>query len=394
MCYGSGNKWGGMIGVSAGDGQNCLLSSLSESGSMKNAADILFILPVSRLPDGVSCSPSGALSGVPTLAGTSIVSFVVQDRVGSVARRDLGIVVLANANKRPVIDSCTPASGSYAMLEETNQFFQVVAHDPEAGGLTYSWTWDGASVGGDSGSYTHFTVWGDAGMHTLRCHVSDSLWTNVVFAEWNVTVSNHELIVTTESLPDGMEMVPYNFALQATNGPHPYVWSVAPPIAAWGDNWGGQCDVPTGLTDVVAIAAGWEHNLTLKSDRTVVAWGDNGGGQCDVPPELTDVVAVSVGAWHSLALKSDGTVVAWGSSETGAIDIPQDIGGVARISSGYNHVLALRSGLPEGLSCSEEGVVSGIPILAGTSLVSFVVHDDVGVSASKTLRIAISANPE
>ena len=73
-----------------------------------------------------------------------------------------------------------------------------------------------------------------------------------------------------------------------------------------------QCDVPSGLKDVVAIEAGGSHSLALKEDGTVVAWGWNEYHQCDVPSGLKDVVAIEAGDSHSLALKEDGTVVAWG----------------------------------------------------------------------------------
>jgi len=51
--------------------------------------------------------------------------------------------------------------------------------------------------------------------------------------------------------------------------------------------------------------------MALKADGTVVAWGDNGEGQADVPAGLTDVIAIAAGLSHSVALKSYGTVVAW-----------------------------------------------------------------------------------
>ena len=41
------------------------------------------------------------------------------------------------------------------------------------------------------------------------------------------------------------------------------------------------------------IAGGDYHSLALKSDGTVVAWGDNVDHQCDIPPGLTNVVAVA-----------------------------------------------------------------------------------------------------
>ncbi len=45
---------------------------------------------------------------------------------------------------------------------------------------------------------------------------------------------------------------------------------------AWGCGTGGdlgQCNVPSGLSGVTAISAGYAHSLALKRDGTVVAWG-------------------------------------------------------------------------------------------------------------------------
>lgn len=83
--------------------------------------------------------------------------------------------------------------------------------------------------------------------------------------------------------------------------------------------------MPPTLSNVIAISAGYRHNLAVKSDGTVVAWGDNGHGQCNVPPTLNNVVDVAAGTYHSLALKSDGTVVAWGyASSAGETAVPAE----------------------------------------------------------------------
>lgn len=54
-------------------------------------------------------------------------------------------------------------------------------------------------------------------------------------------------------------------------------------VVAWGDNIDGQTTVPSGLSNVVAIAAGGEHSLALTADGRVVAWGYNSYGQTTVP---------------------------------------------------------------------------------------------------------------
>ncbi|HZR18648.1 MAG TPA: hypothetical protein VFE51_15250, partial [Verrucomicrobiae bacterium] len=79
-------------------------------------------------------------------------------------------------------------------------------------------------------------------------------------------------------------------------------------IVAWGDNGGGQLNIPTGLSNVVSLAAGRYHSLGLLSDGTVAAWGSDMYGQLDVPVGLSNVVAIAAGDSDCLALKSDGTV--------------------------------------------------------------------------------------
>jgi alpha-tubulin suppressor-like RCC1 family protein len=93
------------------------------------------------------------------------------------------------------------------------------------------------------------------------------------------------------------------------------------------------------LTNVVAVAAGWCHNLALTSDGKVWAWGYNhcgelgngesGSGSYRSTPvqvkgeggvgTLTGVVAVAGGFEHSLALKSNGEVWAWGLNDYGQL---------------------------------------------------------------------------
>ncbi|MFJ2349986.1 Ig-like domain repeat protein [Streptomyces antimycoticus] len=114
-------------------------------------------------------------------------------------------------------------------------------------------------------------------------------------------------------------------------------------VTAWGRNDSGQADIPAGLGHVVAIATHRDHNLASISDGTVVAWGSNTNGEAAVPQGLTGVVAVAAGSTHSMALRSDGTVVAWGSDLMGQVDVPSGLTDVVAIDAGGHHSVAVKS---------------------------------------------------
>ena len=100
------------------------------------------------------------------------------------------------------------------------------------------------------------------------------------------------------------------------------------------------------LTEVIAVEAGTEFSVALKSDGSVIAWGNNNYGQCTVPSEaLSDVTSISCGLFHVLALKSNGSVISWGSQSAnnyGQGNIPTIAqSGVTAIAAGQFHSLAL-----------------------------------------------------
>ena len=169
-------------------------------------------------------------------------------------------------------------------------------------------------------------------------------------------------------------------------------------VSATGDNSAGQCNVPAGLTGVVAVATGesssmalksdgtvveWgslsmgtapaglsnvvaiarggNHALALKSNGTVVAWGDNSFGQRTIPAGLTNVIAIAGSDNASFALKSDGTVIAWGRTDTGECNVPANLSGVIALAAGGGGAVALKwdgtvvgwgywANVPEGLA--------------------------------------------
>ena len=116
-------------------------------------------------------------------------------------------------------------------------------------------------------------------------------------------------------------------------------------VRAWGDNRFGQTNVPAGLREVIAVAAGQgarsAHALALRANGTVVSWGDNTFTQAQPPPGLGDVIAIAAGEFHSLALTRNGRVVAWGNRGSPAAIVPENLPPAKAIAAGASFNLAL-----------------------------------------------------
>jgi Concanavalin A-like lectin/glucanases superfamily/Bacterial Ig domain/FG-GAP-like repeat/Regulator of chromosome condensation (RCC1) repeat/Immunoglobulin domain/IPT/TIG domain len=146
-------------------------------------------------------------------------------------------------------------------------------------------------------------------------------------------------------------------------------------VAAWGWNDYGQTSVPGGLTNVVAISAGWRHNLVLKADGTVAAWGYNDGGATNIPAGLSGLAAISAADTYNLTLRSNGTVVAWGAYGTDWH--VSSLSNVTAIAAGWYHWMALKAdgtfetwgvgtasysptNVPPGVSSNIKAIAAGI----------------------------------
>src|SRR5438477_5683300 len=82
-------------------------------------------------------------------------------------------------------------------------------------------------------------------------------------------------------------------------------------ISVWGSNASSLTNVPLALTNVVAVSAGGDHALALRSDGTLFGWGMNTYGQTNIPPGLSNVTVIAAGYSHNVALRNDRTIVAW-----------------------------------------------------------------------------------
>ncbi len=99
----------------------------------------------------------------------------------------------------------------------------------------------------------------------------------------------------------------------------------------------------SGLSEIVAIAAGRRFAVALKNNGTVWTWGDNSHGELGYStpsiagnppaqlPGVSDVVAIAAGSYGCLALKADGTVLAWGEFGCGPLFPPSLVPGLSDV---------------------------------------------------------------
>jgi alpha-tubulin suppressor-like RCC1 family protein len=142
-------------------------------------------------------------------------------------------------------------------------------------------------------------------------------------------------------------------------------------VWTWGLNSSGQLgqgtplgtDVPqrvVGIDPVQMIAAGHDHVLAVARDGQLWSWGSNRNGklgQGNIGEFLAQpgrvlltgqIVGIAAGAEHSVSLHFDGTVFTWGINETGQL-------GNGSGSPGFRHTPGFVAALPSGIRAIAAG---------------------------------------
>jgi alpha-tubulin suppressor-like RCC1 family protein len=221
----------------------------------------------------------------------------------------------------------------------------------------------------------------------------------------------------------------------AAGGNHSMALTQEGTILGWGNDHDGELGNDTVLTNqslpvmvrdqnnnvlnnIVAIAAGVNHSLALKSDGTVLSWGDDYYGELgndavlvDQPlavavSGVSDIIAIAAGNGYSLALKSNGTLLSWGKDENGQLgnniallNQPTRVAvsgasNIVAITAGYDHSLALKSdGTLLSWGSDERGQLGNDTVLVNQSLPVAVsgASNIVAIAAGNRFSLALKS---
>ncbi len=243
--------------------------------------------------------------------------------------------------------------------------------------LNYQWFFNGAEIPGATNAALTLTAlrYDQAGFYTVAI---SNAFGSVVSAKAQLFVQQVAIWgATTFGLPSNIPPDLTNltaistgsgFVLGLKHDGNVVLWGGLPPTALLSTN------MPATVTNVIAIATGSGHCLALKSNGTVVAWGGSSTKTIvprvppypyppnlvtNVPVGLSNVIAIAAGDYHSLALTADGQVVAWGLYRPASIwSTPYSLYSVAtNTPTGLSNVIAIAAGGAQNLAVKADGRV-------------------------------------
>jgi hypothetical protein len=319
--------------------------------------NVTFGLGSGTVPPGLSLDNSGVLRGQPTTAGSYTFSVTVTDADGLSSSASFTVVIkpqpLSITTPAPLasVPLGSPISIKFAALGGVPPYtFSSTGTLPPGTGLAADGTLSGTPT--TPGTYGFGIV------------VNDSVQSQPGSRSFSLTVTGAALTVTA-TLGNGQVGAAYTGQVGATGGTPPYTFAVS------------------GLPDGLSFANG-----TVSGTPTTA-------GQSTVSVTVTDAAKVTATQSFPITITAQGLTITTASLPDGTVNVAYSAGLAATGGSGkYSFAV---SGLPDGLSASSAGAITGTPTKAGTFSVTATVTDtgvsSAVVTASKTFSLIVATAP-
>jgi YVTN family beta-propeller protein len=345
-------------------GSNYPLTTLTASGG---TAPYTWTVSSGQLPDGLTLTSAGALSGPVSSAGTFATTFEVTDANGNTATKSLTIIT---AGTLAITTTSLPGGVQGTAYSQTigttggdAPLTFAVASGALPAGLHLN-----ATTGAITGTPT--TV----GPGTFTVKVTDSFTPtaqSVTSGSLSINITA-PLAITTTSLPGGVVGTAYDQSVVATGGITPLTYSIS------------LGSLPNPLTINPATGAISGTPTTPGTSDFIVTVTDSTAPK---PVVVSSVLSITVSAALTVATKSlpDGAV---GSSYSQTI-------GIANGTSPFTYTVYSGS-LPTGLHLSAStGAISGTPTTAGTATFTVKVTDSSSpVQSATSTSLSITVEPQ
>lgn len=307
------------------------------------------------LPNGITLSTAGILSGTPTQAGAFTVTIRVADSGSQNAQRQFTLNVLApplqitTSNVPDTLvniayNATVTASGGAPPLNWT------VSAGTLPPGLTIS---PGGLLSGTpvtTGTFVFTTQVTDAALQAAS-------------RQFTINVTATALILVTTTLPNAQVNAAYTATLTAQGGTPPYTWDIA------------SGSLPNGIT---------------LSSSGLVSGTAAASGNSTVTLRVTDAGSQTAQRQFTLAVDPAPLAIINNSLPNGNAGAPytataQATGGVTP----YTWAV-VQGALPPGISLSTGGIFSGTPTQVGQSVITLRVTDSTGALANRDFTINIT----
>ncbi|MCU1233663.1 MAG: Ig family protein [Candidatus Solibacter sp.] len=309
-----------------------------------------FSLSGGKLPNGLSLNGGGTVSGTPQTPGTFNFSVGVTDSSGGSAGRDYSVTI---APAPLVVTGAPPTGGGTSGVALTIVFGGSGGVGPYrcsvSGTLPPGLTFSNCTLSGTPTT---------PGTYTFRVTITDSTGASTT-KDVTITIAPPGLTLSG-TLANGQVGAAYSGQLIASGGVPPYTYSAS--------------GLPDGLS--VSSSGAITGTPTTEGPYSISASvSDSTGSKANATLRLTIAAADLAVTTASLP---DGTVNSAYSASLGA-------------SGGVKPYTWSASGLPDGLSITAAGAVSGTPTAAGKFTVSVTVKDAAGASAVQRFSVTIAA---